>query len=275
MASDADGAGQGKRKTMRAMNIAATGMQAQQTNVEVIAHNIANVSTTAFTRRKAEFQDLLYQSAERVGSSSSEAGTLLPVGTQVGLGVRSSEINLITLQGTLQETGNIYDLALEGRGYFGINLPDGTVAYTRDGTFKLSNQGQIVTSEGYPVQPAINIPVEVRDVTINQAGEVLVTQANGQQQNVGRFELFTFPNEAGLEAIGGNKFLETEASGQPNQGLPTDPGYGKLRQYYLEASNVNVVQEITQLIAAQRAYEMNSKVIEATDQMLQTTNNVR
>ncbi|HWX51565.1 MAG TPA: flagellar basal-body rod protein FlgG [Roseomonas sp.] len=260
---------------MRAMSIAATGMQAQQTNVEIIANNIANVSTTAFTRRKAEFQDLIYQSSERVGSASSEAGTVLPVGTQIGLGVRNSAVNRITLQGSLTDTGNRYDLALEGRGYFGITLPDGTVSYTRDGSFKLSPEGQIVTTEGYPVNPAITVPADAKDVTVNQAGEVLVTDANGQQQNVGRLELYMFPNEAGLEAIGGNKFLETDASGQPEAGLASDPGYAKIRQGYLEASNVNVVQEITQLIAAQRAYEMNSKVIEATDQMLQTANNVR
>jgi flagellar basal-body rod protein FlgG len=260
---------------MRAMSIAATGMQAQQTNVEVIANNIANVSTTAFTRRKAEFQDLIYQSTERVGSASSEAGTLLPVGTQIGLGVRNSAVNRITLQGSLTDTGNRYDLALEGRGYFGVTLPDGTVSYTRDGSFKLSAEGQLVTSEGYPIEPAINVPVDAKDVTVNQAGEVIVTQASGQQQNAGRLNLYMFPNEAGLEAIGGNKFLETEGSGQPNTGLPSDPGFAKIRQGYLEASNVNVVQEITQLIAAQRAYEMNSKVIEATDQMLQTANNVR
>lgn len=260
---------------MRAMSIAATGMQAQQTNVEIIANNIANVSTTAFTRRKAEFQDLIYQSSERVGSSSSEAGTVLPVGTQVGLGVRNSAVNRITLQGSLTDTGNRYDLALEGRGYFGITLPDSTVAYTRDGSFKLSPEGQLVTTEGYPVNPSVAIPTDAKDVTVNQAGEVLVTDANGQQQNVGRLELYMFPNEAGLEAIGGNKFLETDASGQPESGLASDPGYAKIRQGYLEASNVNVVQEITQLIAAQRAYEMNSKVIEATDQMLQTANNVR
>jgi len=260
---------------MRAMSIAATGMQAQQTNVEIIANNIANVSTTAFTRRKAEFQDLIYQSSERVGSASSEAGTVLPVGTQIGLGVRNSAVNRITLQGSLTDTGNRYDLALEGRGYFGITLPDGTVSYTRDGSFKLSPEGQLVTTEGYPVNPAITVPADAKDVTVNQAGEVLVTDANGQQQNVGRLELYMFPNEAGLEAIGGNKFLETDASGQPEAGLASDPGYAKIRQGYLEASNVNVVQEITQLIAAQRAYEMNSKVIEATDQMLQTANNVR
>ena len=260
---------------MRAMSIAATGMQAQQTNVEVIAHNIANVSTTAFTRRKAEFQDLLYQSTERVGSSSSEAGTLLPVGTQVGLGVRNSAVNRITLQGTLGETGNVYDLALEGRGYFGVNLPDGTVSYTRDGSFKLSNEGQIVTTEGYPLEPNITVPTDAKDVTVNQAGEVIVTEANGRQQTAGRIGLYLFANEAGLEATGGNKFTETEASGQPNRGLPSDVGYGRLRQSYLEASNVNVVQEITQLIQAQRAYEMNSKVIEASDQMMQTANNIR
>jgi flagellar basal-body rod protein FlgG len=260
---------------MRAMSIAATGMQAQQTNVEVIANNIANVSTTAYSRRKAEFQDLIYQSSERVGSSSSEAGTVLPVGTQIGLGTRNAAVNRITLQGTLSETGNTYDLALEGRGYFGITLPDGTVAYTRDGSFKLSPEGQIVTTEGYPLEPAINVPTDARDVTVNQAGEVIITEANGRQQNAGRIALYMFPNEAGLEATGGNKFLETEASGQPARGLPSDEGYAKLRQRYLEASNVNVVQEITQLIQAQRAYEMNSKVIEAADQMMQTANNVR
>lgn len=260
---------------MRAMSIAATGMQAQQTNVEVIANNIANVSTTAFSRRKAEFQDLIYQSSERVGSSSSEAGTVLPVGTQIGLGTRGSAVNRITTQGTLTETGNKYDLALEGRGYFGITLPDGTVAYTRDGSFKLSPEGQIVTTEGYPLEPNINVPVDAKDVTVNQAGEVIVTEANGRQQTAGRIALYLFANEAGLEATGGNKFAETEASGQPNRGLPSDVGYGKLRQSYLEASNVNVVQEITQLIQAQRAYEMNSKVIEASDQMMQTANNIR
>jgi flagellar basal-body rod protein FlgG len=260
---------------MRAMSIAATGMQAQQTNVEVIANNIANVSTTAFARRKAEFQDLLYQSTERVGSSSSETGTVLPVGTQIGLGVRNSAVNRVTLQGTLSETGNKFDVAIEGRGYFGVLLPSGDIAYTRDGSFKLSPQGQVVTTEGYPVEPNITVQTNARDVTINQAGEVIVTEANGKQQTAGRLNLYLFANEAGLEATGGNKFLETEASGQPTRGLPSDPGFGNVRQGYLEASNVNVVQEITQLIQAQRAYEMNSKVIEATDQMMQTANNVR
>jgi flagellar basal-body rod protein FlgG len=260
---------------MRAMSIAATGMHAQQTNVEVIANNIANVSTTAFTRRRAEFQDMIYQSSERVGSSSSEANTVLPVGTQIGLGTRNSAVNRVTLQGTLTQTENKFDLAIEGRGYFGVQLPDGTTAYTRDGSFKLGPQGEVVTAEGYPVVPNMSVPVTARDVQINQGGEVIITTSQGTQQTVGRLQLHIFDNEAGMEAMGGNKFLETEASGQPTRGLGADPGYGRIRQGYLEGSNVNVVQEITQLIQAQRAYEMNSKVIEATDQMLQTANNVR
>lgn len=260
---------------MRAMSIAATGMQAQQVNVEVIANNIANVSTTAYSRRRAEFQDLIYQSSERVGSSSSEAGTVLPVGTQIGLGTRNSAVNRVTLQGTLTQTENKYDLAIEGRGYFGVQLPDGSTAYTRDGSFKLSPTGEMVTAEGYPVMPNLTVPITARDVQINQGGEVIITTAQGTQQTVGRLQLYLFENEAGMEAIGGNKFLETEASGQPTRGLSSDPGFGRVRQGYLEGSNVNVVQEITQLIQAQRAYEMNSKVIEASDQMLQTANNVR
>ncbi|MDO9713028.1 flagellar basal-body rod protein FlgG [Paracraurococcus lichenis] len=260
---------------MRAMSIAATGMQAQQTNVEVIANNIANASTTAFARRKAEFQDLLYQSASRAGTSTSEQGTVLPVGSQVGLGTRNAAVNRVTLQGSLSETGNKLDMAVEGRGYFGVAMPDGSVSYTRDGSFKLSPQGQIVTSDGYPVEPTINVPANARDVTINPTGEVIVTEANGRQQTAGRLNLYLFANEAGLEATGGNRFLENPASGEPTRGLPGDPGFGQVRQGYLEQSNVNVVQEITQLIQAQRAYEMNSKVIEAADQMMQTANNVR
>jgi flagellar basal-body rod protein FlgG len=260
---------------MRAMSIAATGMQAQQTNVEVIANNIANASTTAFARRKAEFQDLLYESASRVGTSTSEQGTILPVGSQIGLGTRNAAVNRISLQGSLAETGNKLDVAIEGRGYFGITMPDGTFSYTRDGSFKLSPEGQIVTTDGYPVDPNITVPANSRDVTINQTGEVIITDANGRQQTAARLNLYLFANEAGLEATGGNRFLETPASGQPTRGLPADPGFGNVRQGYLEQSNVNVVQEITQLIQAQRAYEMNSKVIEAADQMMQTANNVR
>lgn len=260
---------------MRALSIAATGMQAQQTNVEVIANNIANVSTTGYTRRRGEFQDLAYESAARVGSQSSENGTVLPTGTQVGLGVRTSGINRITLQGTLTETGNKLDLAIEGRGYFGIQMPDRSIAYTRDGSFKLSPEGQIVNSEGYPIEPGIRVDINAKQITINQGGEVIVTGADNRQTTAGRLDLYIFPNDAGLEAIGGNKFLESPGSGEPTGGLPSDPGFGSIRQAWLEASNVNVVQEITQLISAQRAYEMNSKVIEAGDQMMATVNQIR
>jgi flagellar basal-body rod protein FlgG len=260
---------------MRALGIAATGMQAQQTNVEVISNNIANVSTTGFKRSMAEFQDLLYQSAARVGTSSSEAGTILPTGTQVGLGVRNAGIARVLTQGSLTQTDNKLDLAVDGRGYFGVKLPNGDTAYTRDGSFKQSPTGELVNNQGYPIDPGIVIDPTARDVTVNQAGEVIVTQANGKQATVGRLQLFMFANESGLEAQGGNNYTETDASGSPIQGVPNDPGFGTIRQGYLEASNVNVVQEITSLIQAQRAYELNSKVIEAADQMMQTTSQVK
>jgi flagellar basal-body rod protein FlgG len=256
---------------MRSLGIAATGMQAMQTQVEVISNNIANVNTTGFKRGLASFQDLLYQSSAQAGSSSSETGTQLPTGTQIGLGVRSSGTTRVLTQGSLTETDNQLDVAVDGRGYFGVQLPNGTVAYTRDGSFRMSSTGQIVTTEGYPVEPSITIAPTATNVTIDQSGDVVVTGANGQQSTVGRLHLYMFANEAGLNAQGGNNYLETEASGNPIQGLPGDPGFGSTRQGYIESSNVNVVQEITNLITAQRAYEMNSKVIDAADQMMQTT----
>ena len=256
---------------MRSLGIAATGMQAMQTNVEVISNNIANVNTTGFKRGLASFQDLLYQSTARAGTSSSETGTQLPTGTQIGLGVRSSGVTRVLTQGSLSQTDNPLDLAVDGRGYFGVQLPNGNTAYTRDGSFRTSATGQIVSTEGYAVQPSITIAPTVTAVTINQAGEVIATGADGKQSTIGRLHLFMFQNEAGLDAQGGNNFLETDASGSPIQGLPTDPGFGTVRQGYLESSNVNVVQEITSLIQAQRAYELNSKVIDAADQMMQTT----
>lgn len=256
---------------MRSLGIAATGMQAMQTNVEVISNNIANVNTTGFKRGLASFQDLLYQSSARAGSSSSETGTQLPTGTQIGLGVRSAGVTRILTQGSLTETDNPLDLAVDGRGYFGVQLPNGTVAYTRDGSFRMSSTGQIVTTDGYTVEPATTVAPTATSVTVNQAGEVIATGADGKQTTVGRLHLFMFQNEAGLDAQGGNNYLETDASGAPLQGLPTDPGFGAVRQGYLESSNVNVVQEITALIQAQRAYELNSKVIDAADQMMQTT----
>ena len=256
---------------MRSLGIAATGMQAMQTQVEVISNNIANVNTTGFKRSLASFQDLLYQSTSRAGSSSSDTGTELPTGTQIGLGVRSSGVTRVLTQGSLTETDNPLDVAIDGRGYFGILLPNGTTAYTRDGSFRTSSTGQIVTTDGYVVQPSVTISPTATAVSINQAGQVIETQANGKQATVGQFHLFLFQNEAGLDPQGGNNYLETDASGPPLQSTPTEPGYGDIRQGYLEASNVNVVQEITSLIQAQRAYELNSKVIDAADQMMQTT----
>jgi flagellar basal-body rod protein FlgG len=210
-----------------------------------------------------------------VGTASSEQGTLLPTGSQVGLGVRSSGVTRVLTQGTLTQTDNPLNVAIDGRGYFGIQLPSGETAYTRDGTFNYSATGQIVTNEGYPVDPAISVSPNAMAVTINQAGQVIETLPNGKQNTVGQLQLYQFPNEAGLTALGGNNFAKTDASGDAIRGLPTDPGYGALRQGYLESSNVNVVTEMTSLIQAQRAYELNSKVVQAADQMLQTTNQVR
>jgi flagellar basal-body rod protein FlgG len=261
---------------MRALHIAGTGMMAQQTNVEVISNNIANMNTTGYHRRRAEFQDLLYQNLRRAGSQSAEAGTVLPSGAQVGLGVRTAAIYRISEQGSLQPTENRFDLAIRGNGYFQVQLPTGETAYTRDGTFGLSPEGVIVTAEGFPVQPGIVVPANARDVTINANGEVFAA-LDGQvaPQNVGQLQLAIFPNQGGLEAIGDNLLLATPASGQAQAGAPGTPGYGTVLQGYVETSNVNIVQEVTNLITAQRAYEMNSRVITATDEMLSTLSRMR
>jgi flagellar basal-body rod protein FlgG len=261
---------------MRSLAIGATGMLAQQLNVEVISHNIANMNTTAYTRRRVEFQDLLYQNLRRTGSQSADDGSLVPVGVQVGLGVKTAAVYRITSQGNLTQTGNSLDTAINGRGYFQIALPNGDTAYTRAGAFQLSDDGTIVTVDGFAAEPNITIPEDAIDVTINASGEVLVT-VDGQvePQNVGQFQLATFANEAGLLAIGENLFLETPASGTPTTGVPASDGFGKMQQGFLETSNVNVVEEVTNLITAQRAYEMNSKVIETSDQMMSTISNIR
>ena len=261
---------------MRALGIAATGMLAQQRNVEVISNNLANMNTTGFMRRRTEFQDLLYQNLRRVGSTSSDAGDVVPTGVQIGLGVKLAGVYRIHVQGNLAATDNPFDLAIQGKGFFQIQMPDGELAYTRDGTFQLNDQGQIVTHDGYLVQPTIAIPEDAVDVTINQSGEVLVKQQGEVDlQNVGQLELAIFPNEAGLEAVGGNLFRETAGSGAALTGVPQTPGFGSVLQGFLETSNVNAVEEITNLISAQRAYEMNSKVIQAADEMLATISNVR
>lgn len=258
---------------MRSLHIAATGMQAQQTNVDVISHNLANQTTTGYKAQRAEFQDLIYQDLRRVGSNSSDAGTIVPTGVQLGLGVKTGAIYRNTEQGTVKQTEGPLDVAIQGKGYFQIELPDGDIAYTRNGAFKLSPDGEIVTMDGYIVQPAIAVPEDAIDIAINSSGEVEVT-LDGQVDpaNLGQLEIATFINPPGLEAIGDNLFLETAASGDPILGIAGEEGFGSILQGYLENSNVNPVSEITNLIVAQRAYEMNSKIITASDEMLQALN---
>ena len=261
---------------MRSLAIGATGMIAQQMNVETISNNIANATTTGFKKQRAEFQDLLYQNFRRIGSTSSDAGTIVPTGVQVGAGVRVAAVARVLEQGNLTVTDNKLDVAINGSGYFQVQLPSGDTAYTRAGNFKLSPEGIIVTADGYPVQPNITIPAEAVDVAINPSGEVLVKlDGQVQTQNVGQLQLATFANAAGLEAVGDNLFLQTPASGQSVTGNPGNPGFGRITQGALETSNVNVVQEITTLISAQRAYEMNSKIIKTTDEMMQQVSQMR
>ena len=260
---------------MRSLDIAGTGMQAQQTNVEVISNNIANMSTTGFKRQRAEFQDLIYQNLRRVGSNSSDNGTVVPSGAQIGLGVKTASVYRITEQGNLQQTGNNLDMAIQGNGYFQVTLPSGDTAYTRDGTFGLSPAGVIVTADGYTVQPGITVPTNAVSISVNGSGQVQATIA-GQTapQTLGQIQLAAFPNPAGLDSQGDNLFIETAASGNPATGTPASPGFGSTMQGFIETSNVNVVTEITNLITAQRAYEMNSKVITSSDDMMQTLTNL-
>ena len=258
------------------LDIGATGMLAQQLNVDTISNNIANMTTTGFKRQRAEFQDLLYQTKVRPGASSSDQGTTVPAGIQQGLGVKAGSVYRINEQGALQMTGNEFDVAIKGLGYFQIQMPSGETGYTRDGSFQLDQNGQMVTSEGYAVQPSITIPDDAVDITINASGEVLVKLQNQTAlANVGQLQLATFANDAGLEAIGNNILMETEASGNAIVNNPGEPGYGELEQGALETSNVNIVQEITSLIQAQRAYEMNSKIIQTGDEMLSTISQLR
>jgi flagellar basal-body rod protein FlgG len=261
---------------MRSLSIAATGMLAQQLNVEVISNNIANINTTGFKRGRAEFHDLLYQDLLRAGTQSSDTGTVVPSGIQLGLGVKPAAVYRITEQGNILITNNKLDLAVNGRGYFAVELPTGQTAYTRAGAFGRSADGDLVTANGYVVQPGITIPADAIDITINDAGEVLVTlDQQTAPSNVGQIELANFPNEAGLEAMGDNLFLETKGSGLPTVGGPGSAGFGTIEQGALETSNVNVVAEITAMITAQRAYEMNSRVIQASDEMMSSVVQLR
>ncbi|MFJ6023571.1 flagellar basal-body rod protein FlgG [Brevundimonas sp. NPDC092305] len=261
---------------MRALRTAASGMAAQQLNVEVISNNIANMNTVGYKRQRAEFQDLLYQNVERMGAQSSSQGTVVPTGIQVGAGVKAGAVYRITEQGTPQRTDGRYDVAIDGRGYFQILLPSGETAYTRAGNFAVNGEGQLVTDDGYSVQPNISIPQDAIDVTVSKSGQVQVTQA-GQTEPaiVGQLELATFFNEAGLEAVGDNLLMETAASGAANVGTPGEVGFGEILHGYTEASNVDAVAEISALIIAQRAYEMNSKVITTADEMLSVSAQVK
>jgi flagellar basal-body rod protein FlgG len=261
---------------MQALRTAASGMSAQQLNVEVISHNIANMNTIGFKRQRAEFQDLLYQQVERAGSQSSSNGNIVPTGVQVGGGVKAGSVYRITEQGTPTLTDNPLDVAIQGKGYLQILLPSGETAYTRAGNFSTNDQGQIVTEDGYTVQPGITVPQNTTDITISKTGLVQVKlDGQPQPQTIGQLQLATFMNEGGLEQIGDNLLLETAASGAANLAAPGEPGFGVLMQHYTEASNVDAVTEITSLITAQRAYEMNSKVITTADQMLQATSQLR
>ena len=261
---------------MRALRIAATGMAAQQLNVETISNNIANMNTVGFKKQRAEFQDLLYENVSRMGAQSSDAGTVVPTGIQLGSGVKTGSIYRITTQGALSQTGNKYDLAINGRGYFQVQLPSGDTAYTRAGNFSLSDTGQLVTVDGYTVQPTVTIPQGSTDVTISKSGQVQVTTpGSATAQTVGQLQLANFANEAGLEAIGDNYLLQSGSSGAPTLTSPGATGVGSLLQGYTEASNVDPVTEISSLIVAQRAYEMNSKVVTSADQMLSTVSQMK
>jgi len=261
---------------MRALQIAATGMSAQQMRVDTVANNLANMSTTGYNTRRAEFADLHYQQHTRAGTISAADGTLVPTGVQLGLGARPAAVSMLVQQGVLTATGGDLDVAIEGRGWLEVTLPDGRAGYTRDGGLKRNGEGLIVTSDGYEVAPGITIPPEARQISINPQGEVYAYFADRvEPELLGQLTMAGFTNDRGLEAIGSNLFVETEASGPAIQGVPGEEGLGTLRQGYLEESSVDPVRELTEMIKAQRGYEMNAKVITAADQMMAATAQVR
>ncbi|MDF3415203.1 flagellar basal-body rod protein FlgG [Sulfitobacter sp. M57] len=261
---------------MRALKIAATGMMAQQMRVETISNNLSNMSTTGYNARRAEFADLHYQQMSRAGAINASDGTVLPTGVQLGLGVRPAAVSVQLAQGGLSPTGADLDVAINGKGFLEVTLPSGQTAYTRDGGLKRTGEGLIVTSDGFPVAPEIVIPNDARNISINPDGEVYAYfDENAAGQLLGQFNLTGFSNAKGLEALGSNLFSETEASGPPLISTPGIDGLGTLRQGYLEDSSVDAVREITELIEAQRGYEMNAKVISAADQMMGATTQVR
>jgi len=255
-----------------ALNTAATGMEAQQTKIDVISNNLANVNTTGFKKSRADFQDLLYQDSRIVGSQATQ-NTQIPTGTQVGHGVRLAGVTKIYTNGDISKTGNELDLAIEGPGFFRIRMPDGETAYTRAGAFKLNGEGQIVTSDGHPLASEIAVPEGTTEISVGEDGTVTAFTGDSQQgQQIGNIELARFTNPAGLESLGSNLHQQTPSSGEALVGLPGQNGLGKLSQGYLEDSNVSVMKEMVSMISAQRAYETNSKAVQAADTMLQTTN---
>jgi flagellar basal-body rod protein FlgG len=260
---------------MRAMYTASSGMMAQELNVQVISNNIANMRTTGFKKQRAAFQDLIYDHVRRVGAQASDQNTILPVGVDIGGGVKTVGTPRLMNQGTITQTGNELDLAVRGEGFFKIQVPDGTYAYTRDGSFMMDAQGRVVTAQGNPVQPTITIPQNSSQITINAQGQLTVMLPGSTTPTlVGQIGLTRFINKAGLNPIGDNLFTDTPASGTPQDGIANTDGFGDLQQASLEQANVEVVTEISDLIAAQRAYEMNAKVVSAADQMLQSTSNM-
>jgi flagellar basal-body rod protein FlgG len=257
---------------MQALHTAATGMAAQELNVQVISNNIANLRTTGFKKQTVAFQDLIYEHVRRVGAQASDQGTILPVGVDIGGGVKTVGTPRSMTQGTLSQTGNDLDLAVSGEGFFKILMPDGTYQYTRDGTFQMDNQGRVVTAQGNPVQPTITIPNNASGIAVNEQGQVSVTLPGSSSNTIlGQIGVTRFINKAGLQPVGSNQFTETTSSGAPQDGTANSEGYGKITQGSLEQANVDVVSEMSDLIAAQRAYEMNAKVISAADQMMQST----
>jgi len=254
---------------IRSLWIAKTGMEAQQMQMDVISNNLANVSTTGFKRARAVFEDLLYQTIRQPGAQSSEQ-TQLPSGLQLGTGVKPVATERIFTQGNLQQTGNSKDVAIQGNGFFQVLMPDGTTNYTRDGSFQIDSNGQMVTASGYAIQPAITIPPDTQTLTIARDGTVSVQQAGSATPvTVGTLQLATFINPAGLQSLGENLYGESAASGTPSTNTPGSNGAGTLNQSYIETSNVNVVEELVNMIQTQRAYEINSKAITTSDQMLQ------
>lgn len=259
----------------RSLFIAATGMEAQRLNIDVISNNLANVNTNGFKKSRADFQELLYQGIKTPGAASAE-GTEVPTGIQVGLGVKPAAVQKMFLQGDFASTGNSLDLVIEGKGFFQVSMPDGEIAYSRAGAFKIDSSGNIVNSDGYAMEPAITIPADTQEITIASDGTVSVLQAGSTTPtDVGQIELAQFINPAGLNAIGKNLFLPTGSSGDATTGSPGSDGLGTINQGFLELSNVNIVEEMVNMIVSQRAYEINSKVVQSSDDMLQMANNIK